>query len=171
MYGDERNETKNMKFNGGNTMKKFFAKRLKNEKGLTLIELLAVIVILAIIAAIAVPAIGSIISNSKDSAKLAAASNILAGAKIAATDNACTETAGAIKCTQDDLKPFVENVKIPENESEAKYSAERTADGAWTVTYNGLKDFNSKKYKDNVDLESTSTAITEANLNAAMDND
>ena len=38
---------------------------LKNEKGLTLIELLAVIVILAIVAAIAVPAIGNIIENSR----------------------------------------------------------------------------------------------------------
>ncbi len=54
---------------GGLTMKKFLKqllnKRLNNEKGLTLIELLAVIVILAIVAAIAVPAIGNIINNSR----------------------------------------------------------------------------------------------------------
>lgn len=37
----------------------------KNQKGLTLVELLAVIVILGVIAAIAVPAIGGIISSSK----------------------------------------------------------------------------------------------------------
>ena len=42
-------------------MKKFLQKRLNNEKGLTLVELLAVIVILGIIAAIAVPSIGGII--------------------------------------------------------------------------------------------------------------
>ena len=42
-------------------MFKNMKKQLNNEKGLTLIELLAVIVILAIIAAIAVPAIGNII--------------------------------------------------------------------------------------------------------------
>ncbi len=46
-------------------MKKWLQKRLKNEKGLTLVELLAVIVILGIIAAIAVPSIGGIIGNSK----------------------------------------------------------------------------------------------------------
>ena len=46
-------------------MKKFLQKRLKNEKGLTLVELLAVVVILGIIAAIAVPSIGNIIENSK----------------------------------------------------------------------------------------------------------
>ncbi|MGO4494347.1 prepilin-type N-terminal cleavage/methylation domain-containing protein [Paenibacillus sp. 2RAB27] len=38
---------------------------LKNQKGLTLVELLAVIVILGVVAAIAVPAIGGIINNSK----------------------------------------------------------------------------------------------------------
>lgn len=40
-------------------------KWLKNSKGLTLVELLAVVVILGIVAAIAVPAIGKTISNSK----------------------------------------------------------------------------------------------------------
>ncbi|SDN82955.1 prepilin-type N-terminal cleavage/methylation domain-containing protein [Paenibacillus sp. yr247] len=43
-------------------------KLLKNQKGLTLVELLAVIVILGVIAAIAVPAIGGVISNSKKNA-------------------------------------------------------------------------------------------------------
>ena len=43
---------------GGNENEKILQKRLKNEKGLTLVELLAVIVILGIIAAIAVPSIG-----------------------------------------------------------------------------------------------------------------
>lgn len=41
---------------------------LKNQKGLTLVELLAVIVILGVVAAIAVPAIGGIINNSKKNA-------------------------------------------------------------------------------------------------------
>ena len=46
---------------------------VKNKKGLTLIELLAVIVILGIIAAIAVPAIGAIINNSRTEADLRSA--------------------------------------------------------------------------------------------------
>lgn len=46
-------------------MKKYLQKKLNNEKGMTLIELLAVIVIIAIIAAIAIPAIGNIIENSR----------------------------------------------------------------------------------------------------------
>lgn len=40
-------------------------KYFRNERGLTLVELLAVIVILGIIAAIAVPAVGNIIEKSK----------------------------------------------------------------------------------------------------------
>jgi type IV pilus assembly protein PilA len=43
----------------------------KNQKGLTLVELLAVIVILGVIAAIAVPSIGGIISSSKTNADAA----------------------------------------------------------------------------------------------------
>lgn len=46
-------------------------KQINNEKGLTLIELLAVIVILGIISAIAIPSIGNIIDNSKKDAFLA----------------------------------------------------------------------------------------------------
>lgn len=49
-------------------MKKFIQNKLKDQKGLTLIELLAVIVIIAIIAAIAIPAIGNIIENSRNGA-------------------------------------------------------------------------------------------------------
>ena len=62
-------------------------KLLKNQKGLTLIELLAVIVILAIIAAIAVPAIGNIIENSRYNAVKADAINVLNAANIYYTDN------------------------------------------------------------------------------------
>lgn len=42
-------------------------KRLKDEKGFTLVELLAVIVILGLIIAIAIPAVGSIMDNARES--------------------------------------------------------------------------------------------------------
>lgn len=63
-------------------MRKFMQKRLKNEKGMTLIELLAVIVILAIIAAIAIPAIGNIIDNSRIDAAKSDALNVLSAASL-----------------------------------------------------------------------------------------
>ncbi|WP_025783507.1 type II secretion system protein [Sporosarcina sp. D27] len=63
-------------------MKKFLQKKLKNEKGLTLVELLAVIVILGIIAAIAVPSIGNIIENSRFKAIKGDAQTILSAANM-----------------------------------------------------------------------------------------
>lgn len=86
-------------------------KLLKNQKGLTLIELLAVIVILAIIAAIAIPAIGNIINNSKDKAIISEGLNIIAGAKIAKMDGVCDgSTSGANICDQTKIKDYVEGV-------------------------------------------------------------
>ncbi|MFC5603955.1 prepilin-type N-terminal cleavage/methylation domain-containing protein [Sporosarcina koreensis] len=68
-------------------MKKLLQKRLKNEKGLTLVELLAVIVILGIIAAIAVPAIGGIIENTRVKAQFSDGQNVLAAANIYFVEN------------------------------------------------------------------------------------
>lgn len=67
---------------GGMTMFKNMKKQLKNEKGLTLIELLAVIVILAIIAAIAIPAIWNIINNSRYNAIKSDAINVINAAQL-----------------------------------------------------------------------------------------
>lgn len=66
-------------------MWKNIKKRLKNQRGVTLVELLAVMVILGIIAAIAVPNIGGIIDKSKKDAHLANAQQIVNAAKIYVT--------------------------------------------------------------------------------------
>jgi type IV pilus assembly protein PilA len=74
---------------GKRKMAFLFQKRMKlwgNEKGLTLIELLAVIVILAIISAIAIPAIGGIISKSKVHAQYANGLMIISAARYADID-------------------------------------------------------------------------------------
>ena len=68
-------------------MRKFIQNKLKDQKGLTLIELLAVIVILAIIAAIAIPAIGNIIENSRVGGIKSDGLNALASAELFMTDN------------------------------------------------------------------------------------
>lgn len=68
-------------------MKKYLQKKLGNEKGMTLIELLAVIVIIAIIAAIAIPAIGNLIDNSRINALKADGHNALSAASIYFAEN------------------------------------------------------------------------------------
>ncbi|WLR50087.1 type II secretion system protein [Bacillus tianshenii] len=68
-------------------MVKKFKALLKNNRGLTLIELLAVIVILGIIAAIAVPSIGNIIDNSKRDAHIANAEQMVSAARLAKAAN------------------------------------------------------------------------------------
>src|SRR5690625_1919833 len=64
-----------------NKVKKWM-KRLKNQKGLTLVELLAVIVILAIVGTIAFVMIGNVIENSKKDAHVANAQQLIASAKL-----------------------------------------------------------------------------------------
>lgn len=128
-------------------------KLLKNEKGLTLVELLAVIVILAIIAAIAVPAIGNIINKSKDRAILAEASNILAGAKIAYIDGACVDNS----CSNTELKDFVDGIELQSGDK-VEYDE---ANKVWKITYKRLGDVKLQEFKENI----SSNLITEANLN------
>jgi len=55
---------------------------LKDEKGMTLIELLATVVILAIIAAIGVTAIGRVIQNTREDAAIANVQQAMNGAKL-----------------------------------------------------------------------------------------
>lgn len=89
-------------------------KRIKNEKGLTLIELLAVIVILAIIAAIAIPAIGNIIQNTRIKGAKSDALNILSAANIYSTDISgdVNITVPATKSSAtDDAKDFLNYVE------------------------------------------------------------
>lgn len=63
-------------------MRKFIKNRFKNEKGLTLVELLAVIVILAIVGTIAFVMIGNIIDNARKDAHIANAQQLIDSAKL-----------------------------------------------------------------------------------------
>ncbi|PLR93711.1 type IV pilin protein [Bacillus sp. T33-2] len=68
-------------------MFKALKKKLKDQRGLTLVELLAVIVILGIIAAIAVPSIGNVIAKSREDAIKADALQILDAARLYLIEN------------------------------------------------------------------------------------
>lgn len=125
-------------------------KLLKNEKGLTLVELLAVIVILAIIAAIAVPAIGNIINKSKDRAILAEASNILAGAKIAYIDGACENDT----CEKKALESYVDGIDLDGTVVELK------KDTGWVITYPRLEQIKLTEFKV-TDKQATEKEINE----------
>jgi type IV pilus assembly protein PilA len=91
-------------------MIKKLGQRLKNEKGLTLIELLAVIVILGIIAAIAIPSIGGIIQKSKEDAVKADAIAVINGAKLYVAANGTEKT----KLEKADLDSYVDEPNLKE---------------------------------------------------------
>ncbi|WCK53650.1 type II secretion system protein [Aneurinibacillus sp. Ricciae_BoGa-3] len=76
--------------------KRFMKRYLKNERGLTLIELLATIVILGIISAIAVPAIGGLIDNSKKDATVANAQQMVNSTKLLLASGAGTLKTGFV---------------------------------------------------------------------------
>ncbi|MBN8200721.1 type II secretion system protein [Bacillus sp. NTK034] len=93
-------------------MLKNLRNRLKNQKGLTLIELLAVIVILGIIAAIAVPSIGGLIDKTRDDALKADAVQVLNAAKLySATNNISTSI--TLDDNDGELDQYLDN--IPDN--------------------------------------------------------
>lgn len=72
------------------------AKRLnEDQKGLTLIELLAVIVILGIIAAIAIPSISAVIKNSERKAQVSNAHQIIDSARLMIASKGFTNSGAA----------------------------------------------------------------------------
>jgi type IV pilus assembly protein PilA len=117
-------------------MKKWLQKRLKNEKGLTLVELLAVIVILGIIAAIAVPSIGNIVDNSRIKAVKADAQNALAAANMYFTEN---DDKAQVTIPELIAADFLQDEGALENKAESVIKKGEAGKGGNTITVNGGK--------------------------------
>ena len=100
------------------------AKQLKDERGLTLVELLVVVVILGIIAAIAVVAIGGIIENSRKDAMVADARQMISSAKLYTASNPVSAATtmnfvGTTTGSDVDGTQYVDSLKDPFNSNNA----------------------------------------------------
>jgi len=80
---------------------------VKNNKGVTLVELLIVIVVMGIIAAFSIPAVGTIITNSQKDAILADALSVENGAKLYCAQTTCTSSQ---TLTWTNISPYVEGL-------------------------------------------------------------
>jgi type IV pilus assembly protein PilA len=139
-------------------MFKALKKKLKDQKGLTLVELLAVVVILGIISAIAVPSIGGLIEKSKKDAQVAEALQIINAAKLAHASNSTITTwkHASDGPTVGALSNMLENIKEDSDDYTVTY-----ANKVYTITgHPGVSVVND----DGNSTTTDSTTATEAKL-------
>ena len=114
---------------------------IKNNKGVTLVELLIVIVVMGIIAAFAIPAVGTIIDNTQQDAIVADAIAIENAANLYCAQTTCSLTQSL---SWTDVEPYVEGIDATyyEFDAIASQGADVLGDaivavkgsGLWTVT-------------------------------------
>ncbi|WP_026906458.1 type II secretion system protein [Paucisalibacillus globulus] len=125
-------------------LKKWLQLLKKDERGLTLVELLAVIVILAIVGAIAFVAIGNVMENSRQDAHIANAQQLISSAKLyEASGNDIPLTGGSGTVTSTDLVKggFLDALVSPWDDTDYSGTVTKTVGDeggvSYSVTLNG----------------------------------
>ena len=143
-------------------MKKFLQLLKKDERGLTLVELLAVIVILAIIGGIAFVAIGNITENTKKDAHIANAQQIISAVKLAeASGDVDLTTTNTISTDDSKLDPYIDELTSPWGDSDSAINDGEKYKG--TVTKNETGEYSITMTGGN---GSCALSATEAQINA-----
>lgn len=135
----------------------------KNEKGLTLIELLAVLVILGIIAAIVIPLIANVISDSRDKAILADASNIISAAKLAQADGKGEENGETLTFDKNTLDKYLDKVTM-DDADQVTYS-----NSGWQIKYARFNKIKSAALKKFLGIENNNIPVSEDKINQALE--
>lgn len=139
-------------------------KLLKNQKGMTLVELLAVLVILGIIAAIAIPMIGNVIENSRNKADINEALSIISAAKMAyANGEYGKDSSGAAITNPSNASAF-----IYKKEDLASYLDSTIKNNGFTVTFNKTS-WTIKDHPASNKLKGSGNAATESDLQKEID--
>ncbi|MUV36827.1 hypothetical protein JNUCC1_00631 [Lentibacillus sp. JNUCC-1] len=125
-------------------------RRFKQEKGFTLVELLAVIAILGIILAIAIPSIGNVIDNSKKDADQANVDLILNAARLAYLEEGQPDEGATYTVSDLNTKGYLAEVPTEPGNEESVYSGEVTVSKSGTkITYQ----FDGAAYPEDTDAE------------------
>lgn len=118
-------------------MKKFMKLFKKNERGMTLVELLAVLVILAIVGVIAFVAIGNVMENSRQDAHIANAQQLIASAKLYETSGETIDATNGVSSTTLEQNAFLDTLVSPWDDDGEYVGVVTKDEGDYIVSLDG----------------------------------